>query len=259
MKWTNNFNCVLSAGVDKKLAVAAKEGVQVYHAIRHNESFKSMECTSKLIKTVYGEPDFACGATKTTAIISGVFEPMIQNQIEEELKQAHFVSISTDASNRKEIKMFPVIFRYYLPKEGVKTRLVELKSLPGERATQIVELLSETMEKFGVQDKIICFCGDNCPTNFGNVERTGCNNVYHLMKSILNHYLIGIGCLAHVLHNTPKHAFAFVLPFDIDVILSTIYKRFYISTKQTEELKAHCDACTITLSFAHSILKYKNE
>jgi hypothetical protein len=61
----------------------------------------------------------------------------------DELKRAHFVCISTEASNRKAIKMFPVLFRYYLPKNGVKTRLVELKRLPGERAKQIVDLLNE--------------------------------------------------------------------------------------------------------------------
>lgn len=46
------------------------------------------------------------------------FEPMVFSQIQQELERAHFVSVSTDASNRKAIKMFPVLFRYYLPKEG---------------------------------------------------------------------------------------------------------------------------------------------
>lgn len=235
----------ISAGVDKNLVVAAKEAVQVYHAIKHNESFKSMDCMSQIIRTVYGEANFECAKTKTAAIVSGVFEPMILNQIEDELKRAHFVCVSTDASNRKEIKMFPVLFRYYLPTDGVKTRLVELKSLPGEKAKQIVNLLQETLEKWGVKDKTICFCADNCPTNFGNVERTGNQNVYYLLKSIINRHLIGVGCLAHILHNAPKHAFTFVLTHNIDVILSTIYKRFYISTKQTEALKAHCNAIDI--------------
>lgn len=204
-----------------------------------------MSCMSKIIQTVYGEADFECAATKTTAIITGVFEPMILNQIEEELKRAQFICVSTDASNRKAIKMFPVLFRYYIPSEGVKTRLVELNSLPGERADQIVQLLIETLEKWNVKDKVICFCADNCPTNFGNVERTGRQNVYRLLESMLDRKLIGVGCIAHILHNAPKHAFTYVLPHNIDVILSKIYKRFYISTKQTEALKAHCDKINI--------------
>lgn len=103
---------------------AAKEGMQVYHAVRHNQSFHSMQCTSDIIRTVYNEPTFTCSYTKATAILTGVFEPMILSQIKNELNEALFVCISTDTSNHKEIKMYPVIARYFLPLEGVKTRLI---------------------------------------------------------------------------------------------------------------------------------------
>lgn len=56
---------------------AAKEATQVYHMVRHNESFKSMACTSKLVRFVYDQKQFACSATKSMSIVSGVFEPMI--------------------------------------------------------------------------------------------------------------------------------------------------------------------------------------
>lgn len=86
------------------------EAMQVYHMLQHNQSFDSMKCTSAIIKSVYGQTDFKCSAAKAAAIVSGVFEPMIIGQIEQELERAHFVTISTDASNHKEIKMFPILF-----------------------------------------------------------------------------------------------------------------------------------------------------
>lgn len=76
---------------------------------------------------------------KKLANVTGVFEPMILNQIEEELKRAD-ICISTDASNRKAIKIFCFVAILF----AGKIRLVELKSLPGERAQQIINFLEFT-------------------------------------------------------------------------------------------------------------------
>lgn len=214
--------------------------------VQHNQSFKSMKCTSEIVRIVCDQKKFSCSETKASAIVSGVFEPMILAQIKSELEEAYFVSISTDASNHKNVKMFPVIVRFFSPDHGIKVRLIEFTSLPAEDGLSIFNMVKETFEKWGFGHKIICFCGDNCATNFGKVDRTnGDKNVFTRLQEDLGPNLIGMGCLAHILHNTPQNACLAVLPFDIQNILVLMYKRFYISTKQTEILKKFCEELDI--------------
>lgn len=112
-----------------KCQAAAKEGMYVYHIIRHNQSFESMKCTSQMIRLslVHGENEFNCSATKASAIVSEVFEPIVLSQIRCELELAKFVCISTDTSSHKEIPMYPVIICYFIPLEGIKTRLINFQ------------------------------------------------------------------------------------------------------------------------------------
>lgn len=226
-------------------SAAAKEGMQVYHMLKHNMSFESMKCTSKLLRDVYGETDFHCSATKAAAIVSGVFTPMIIQQIENELEKAHFISISTDASNHKELKMFPILLRYFLPREGVKIRLIELNKLSGENAQMIIDMLKAAWTKWNIRNKINSYSADNAPLNFGSIERGGSGNVFARMQREFNNNLIGIGCLAHILHNTTKDACLNNIPYDFNHILSLIYKQFNTSTKQTEAIKSFCEEMEI--------------
>jgi hypothetical protein len=46
-----------------------------------------------------------------------------------------------DASNRKDIKIVPIVVRYFLSLQGVKLKLLDLKSVPGETS----EILSSTL------------------------------------------------------------------------------------------------------------------
>lgn len=207
-----------------------------------------MQCTSDIIRTVYNEPKFTCSYTKATAILTGVFEPMILSQIKNELNEALFVCISTDTSNHKEIKMYPVIARYFLPLEGVRTRLIDFSNMFGETGADIFDVLKSNWETWDIKKKIIAFGGDNCPTNFGHSDRTGNRNVFSRLKEALGDDLIGVGCLAHILHNAPEDACSSVLPFDIQHILVLIYKQFYHSTKQTENLKKICNDLSVDFS-----------
>lgn len=215
--------------------------MQVYHLIKHNQSFNSMKCTSQIIREVYGEKNFSCSATKATAIVAGVFEPMIIDQIKNELERVSYITMSTDASNHKDLKMFPVLLRYFLPLEGVKTRLIEFNNLPGETAEMIFNMLKDAWTKWNIRGKISGFSADNAPVNFGNVERSGPLNVFARMQREFDKKIIGIGCLAHTLHNTTRNSCLDNIPYDFNHILSLIHNQFKTSTKQTEALKAFCE------------------
>ena len=84
--------------------LAAVEGTFAYHTNFHNHSFRSMDCTSKLLQVAF-ELKFTCARTKAEAIIWHVFIPYALKTLQSNLKKCSFVSILTDASNPKEVKL----------------------------------------------------------------------------------------------------------------------------------------------------------
>ena len=42
--------------------------------------------------------------------------------------------MTIDASNMKEVELVPIVVRYFLLESGVKAKLLEFKSVPGETA-----------------------------------------------------------------------------------------------------------------------------
>ena len=86
----------------------------------------------------------------------------------------------------------------------------------------------------------MAFCGDNCNTNFGGLERIGSNNVFSKLTEKLKLNVHGVGCAAHILHNA-VHKSADILPIDIESIVNKIFQHFHIYTVRVEKLKSFCD------------------
>ena len=59
---------------------------------------------------------------------------MIAAELRQELNKANFISASIDASNKKKIRIVPIVVCYFVPDVGVKVKLLEFKSLGGETA-----------------------------------------------------------------------------------------------------------------------------
>lgn len=57
-----------------EVQLALAEGLFAFHTLNHNQSFRSMDYVSQMIKTLY-DKKFACARTKTEAIICNVFSP----------------------------------------------------------------------------------------------------------------------------------------------------------------------------------------
>lgn len=74
------------------------------------------------------------------------------------------------------------MFRYVLSAEGVKIKLVEFYEKPGETAEMMFNMLRDTFMKWNVEIKIVRFCADNAPTDFGTVERRGNKKVFSCIK-----------------------------------------------------------------------------
>lgn len=217
----------------------AIEGVWSYHVVKSNQSFRSTDCASKLFRECFGLKNFHCARTKTEAIVSNVLAPLAKKMLNDELSNSRYVTLTTDASNHTNTKMMPVFVRFFLPTVGVRVKMLEFSTEKNETSETITNLLIKSAEKNGIANKFAGFCADNCATNFGSCERGGDNNVFYRLK-IRFPSLIGIGCAAHIAHNTLKFS-CDQLPFDIECIVAKIFSHFKIHTVRIEALKSLCE------------------
>ena len=65
---------------------------------------------------------------------------MCTDKLHRELDRINFVTVTIDASNTKEVKLVPIVIRYFLPESGVEVKLLQFKSVPRETA-EILTLL----------------------------------------------------------------------------------------------------------------------
>ncbi|KAL4100954.1 hypothetical protein QTP88_020978 [Uroleucon formosanum] len=222
----------------------AKEVTFVYHTILHSQSFNSMTCTSTLIRKLFDEKKFTAARTKTREVAVNVIAPFAVQLTIDDLKTVDFVSILVDAPNHKAIKLVPVIVRYFSPTTGVRNKILEFSNLPGETADLIHNQIIKVLNNFNLTEKIISYSADNTNTNFGGLQRKGKNNVFIKLKETLNRDILGMGCYAHIIHNSIQCA-SDCLPIDIESIVCKIFGFFHIYTVRVENLKEFCDFADI--------------
>jgi hypothetical protein len=229
---------------DLKLCTAAKELGFTYHVAKHGISYNSTNCSSQLFQIMF-EKDYQCKSTKTSAIVRKVIGPIIDKEVEENLSEMSFVTLMTDASNRQDQKLLPVLVRGYLPQKGVVIYKLDLYLIDDERSLTLTNSLIKTAEKWKIVDKIVGFSADNCNTNFGGRERNGENNVFAHLKKHLKRELFGLGCLFHIVGNSVSNSTA-VLPFDIASITQATFQHFHIRSVQRAVLQSICEEASIT-------------
>lgn len=206
--------------------LAAEEGLFAFHTVFHNNSFRSMDCTSKLVQKLY-KTKFTCGRTKAHAIITNIFAPDLLLSLQKQLEAVHFIAIFSDASNHKDQKLFPILVRFFDKKTGVNVKIIELASLPGETSDLIFNYLKGILKNNNLESKLAAYCADNANTNFGGLQRKGTKNIFFKLNESLNQSILGVGCAAHIIHNS-IHTAANLLPIDIESIIAKIYSYFYI-------------------------------
>lgn len=93
--------------------VIAAEVTKVYHAVKHTQSYNSLDCDVKLMPIVFPDSKIAgkitLGRTKASAVAHNVLGP---HSIEKGLKflqEGVYYSISTDASNHGSSNLFPIL------------------------------------------------------------------------------------------------------------------------------------------------------
>ena len=149
-----------------------------------------------------------------------------------------------DASNHGNIKLFPVVVLFYDPHEGIQVKLLDIQSQSGETSDIVAKYLEDVTVGNNIANKIVAFCADNTNSNFGAALRKGVNNTFRKLNNFLQRELVGVGCGAHIVHNTIQTA-GDCLPFDIEAVIVKIFSYFYIYTVRVEELKEFCEFVSI--------------
>lgn len=166
--------------------VIAAEATLAFHNTCHNNSFRSVDCTHKLLPKLFPDSKIAakisCGRTKTEAIMKGVLAEYSLQVHLKQLEDIDYLSVGTDGSNHGSTKLFPVVVRYFDVKKGIVHFLLDFKSLPNETSDTITEYVYETTLRYKLDGKTIAFSGDNTNTNFGGRERKGLNNIFRKLK-----------------------------------------------------------------------------
>ncbi|KAK8758592.1 hypothetical protein V5799_003777 [Amblyomma americanum] len=202
-----------------------------------------MDCTSKLVQKLFSEK-FSCARTKAEAIALNVLAPSAEEELKTDLQEAKFVSVFCDASNHKDLKVLPIMVRYFTAAAGVQTKLLEINTLPGETSAMVSQYIMDALEANQVTSKLVAFSADNANCNFGGAARNGKNNVFSRLQDSVDHKILGIGCAAHIVHNTVQTA-ADCLPLDIEAVIVKIYSYFYIYTVRVESFKEFCDFASV--------------
>lgn len=116
-----------------ELKVIAAETAFIFHVVKHSQSYNSADCVEKLFSTLFGDSNtakmYSCGKTKAARIVRKVLAPESQRLILREIQEAKYFSVSTDASNKGNIKTFPLIVRFFDKTLGTKSALLSFYSL----------------------------------------------------------------------------------------------------------------------------------
>ncbi|KAF4525824.1 hypothetical protein B566_EDAN013273 [Ephemera danica] len=135
-----NFMPVTNSKLEEK--VTAAESAHVYHTVLHHHSYNSLDCELKLNKHIYNDSEIAsklsCGKTKAHAIVQGVLGPM---SVETTLgcisgEKGIPYGLQTDASNRKNRKMFPLVSQHFTAETGVTQTVLDFVENSDETADE---------------------------------------------------------------------------------------------------------------------------
>jgi 2-oxoglutarate dehydrogenase complex dehydrogenase (E1) component-like enzyme len=75
--------------IDECKHIAAKEGLFAFHTIKHNHSFRPMDCTSSVMRRLHEEKS-SRGQTKCESIVVNALTPFTMQWIFEELESVTY-------------------------------------------------------------------------------------------------------------------------------------------------------------------------
>lgn len=145
----------------EKDLVTAIEIAHIYHSSKYHHSYNSLDCSMKLNSELYDDskiaPKISCKRNKFTAIVCNVLSKEALRIVLDDLKHhdpSLFFCLQIDASNRKNMKMFPLSVQYFNKKYGLRTCLVDFFENANESADGMFEHLKNLMSNLGLAKSI---------------------------------------------------------------------------------------------------------
>lgn len=216
-----------------KLALA--ELTSVFHTVKHNLSYNSMDCGHKLLPKLYEDSKVAtkvcCGRTKAEAIVKNVLCPMYTEIVLTDLKDNNFFSIATDSSNKGNRKFHPVCVQYFTKEKGICRKLLDFIEAPHETSDSIVSCIKASLTIHNLSlNNVSAFSADNTNANMGKTR-----SAFTLLRDE-NPRMLKAGCLCHVINNAFRHAMD-KLDVDVESTVLRIFSHFSSSAVRRDNLK----------------------
>jgi hypothetical protein len=173
----------------------------------------------------------SCGRTKSEALVENVLAPKsVETVVEDLSSKAKFFSLSTDASNMKNRKLFPVCVQYFCV-DGIHKKLLDFVEQNDESSAEVADMLTTSLSTHGLNiEHLVGFSADNASVNYGCRK-----SVYTALQS-LNPNIVKANCNAHIVHNTLRKVVD-VLDCDVETIVTAVYSHFSISANRRTELQ----------------------
>ena len=218
---------------------------------KHNLSFQSSDHATKLFHRMFSDSEiakkFACGHTKTAAIIKHALAPHYHEKTVHDM--SNFFSVLMDESNDKTDKSCIILVRVLDLEVGdIRTRFLDMPVVNIGTAQNLFAALKESLSRNHLDfSKCIAFMSDT--TNVMKGARSG---VQRLIRNECPHVL-DVGCICHLADLTVKAGIA-ALPVNIDQLFIDVFYYFYHSSKRKQEF---CDLwCSLFTSEPQTILKH---
>ena len=164
-----------------------------------------------------------CGCTKAESIITNILTPKsvksITNDLAsgDDLKRSCF-AVSTDASNMKNRKMFPVCIQYFTTESGVNKKLLDFLEQNDEHPVPVAEMIRKSLSSHSLDiNNVSAYSADNASVNYGSKQ-----SVFTELKA-LNGRLVKANCNAHIVHNTLKKV-TDVIDCDVQTIVTCVLR-----------------------------------
>jgi hypothetical protein len=224
--------------------VTVAELTQIFHTVKHNQSYNSIDCSLKLNTHIYSDSKLSskisCGRTKAAAIVQNVLGPNSLLKVLNVLKTAKpeiYFCVQTDASNHKNRKMFPFTVRYFTREQGIQNKLLDFTENHDESADGMFACLDKTMKALSLDWSLVSgFSADNTNANYGKN--------HSLFTNILakNKDVNKSNCHPHLIGNAAKKACQ-QLDFDIENFVLKTFGHFSVSAKRRNSLKEIHEFC----------------
>lgn len=219
---------------------------RVYHTVKHHLSYNAADCGSKLDYVIFPDSAIckktACGRTKAEAIVKSVLAPksidmLVGDLTSSDLTKPTCFSVSTDASNLKNMKMFPICVQYFTVDSGINKKLIVFDEHNDEHSVAVGCMIKTGLNKHGLDLKnVSAYSADNASVNYGVRQ-----SVYTELQAE-NKNIVKANCNAHISHNTLRKVVD-ILDCDVESIVTAVYGHFSISANRRVELQGFFEFC----------------